>query len=269
MNKFSVLMSLYAKENPHYLDLCLESISLQTLMPDQVVIVLDGPVGVELEDVIKKWSGFFNILPVKLDENVGLGRALNYGLNFCDNELVARMDTDDICMPDRFEKQLAEFNSNITLSLLGTAIQEFDGDVENVTSVRKVPVSSEEICSFSKYKNPFNHMTVMFKKKNILDAGGYQHHHYMEDYNLWLRLIASGIEARNLSEALVLARTGDAMLKRRKGFSYIYSEYILAKLKYDLKLQGAIAACCIFLLRSLPRLLPTKLLSHIYKISRK
>lgn len=269
MLKFSVLMSLYNKEGPAYLRASLESLDNQTLLPTEVVIVFDGPINSELESVIDEFKPCLNVIIFKLPENVGLGNALNCGLKHCKYDLVARMDTDDICLPNRFEQQILEFENEPNLVLLGSSILEFSGSVNNIIGERVVPITSEDIGEFSKRKNPFNHMTVVFRKNVITNVGGYIHHPLMEDYNLWLRVISAGYLTRNIAQPLVLARVGRGMLKRRSGAKYIKSEYQLALLKHKLKLQNIISATMIFLMRSLPRMLPLAVLSAIYKLNRK
>lgn len=269
MIEFSVLISLYKLEKPENLNVCLQSIHVQTLLPSEVVIVLDGSVGDPLKNIIEDWNAKLNIKVVSLDNNVGLGRALNYGLTFCTNELIARMDTDDICLPNRFELQIREFILDDSLTLVGATIQEFDGNVDNITGIRHVPEYSDAIYEYAKFKNPFNHMTVVFKKSIIQKVGGYQHHYFMEDYNLWVRLISAGYKTKNLQDTLLLARSGVSMVLRRKGLLYIKSEYQLAKLKYNAGMQNIFNASLVFLLRSIPRIMPVSLLSYIYKHSRK
>ncbi|MEL4014800.1 glycosyltransferase [Dryocola clanedunensis] len=269
MTKFSVLMSLYKNESPNNLMASLESLNRQTLRPTEIILVLDGPIGESLKKVIELWIDVLNIISVQIDKNVGLGRALNYGLGFCNYDLVARMDTDDICLTTRFEKQIQEFIYDDSLALIGTAIQEFDGDINNIVGTRAVPESPSEILNFAKYKNPFNHMTVIFKKSVVQKVGGYKHHHFMEDYNLWLRIISNGYKTKNLQEVLLLARTGNAMILRRKGLTYIKSEYQLARLKYSLGIQNIFQAAYVGIIRSLPRIMPAKILFYIYKYSRK
>ncbi len=269
MSSFSVLMSLYNKENPVYLKACLQSLSTQNLMPTEVVIVFDGPINDELEKIIYEFMPSLKIIIVKLEKNVGLGEALNSGLSHCSFDLVARMDTDDICLPNRFELQVSEFIHDPELVLLGSYISEFSGPVDNIISNREVPTSSFDIMEYSKIKNPFNHMTVIFRKAVIASVGGYKHHPFMEDYNLWLRVICSNYSTKNIPLPLVLARVGKEMLKRRSGLNYIRSEYQLALLKHELKLQNFLNAVITFLLRSIPRILPLRILSGIYNFDRK
>lgn len=265
---FSVLMSLYHKEDPVYLDSCFASLASQLLSPTEIVCVFDGPLNAELENVVLKWSEKININIVRLPVNVGLGNALNKGLAHCTFDIVARMDSDDICLPERFQKQIPLFFSDKDLILLGSRIDEFEVCENKVKSVRKVPLSEGEIRECCKIKNPFNHMTVVFRKKEILSLGGYQHHFLMEDYNLWLRVIAKGYKVGNIDSSLVKARVGNGMVGRRKGLKYVKSEWELFMLKKNLGFHPFFSGICIFLMRSIPRLLPKTMLSMLYSISR-
>ncbi|WP_241618939.1 glycosyltransferase, partial [Rosenbergiella epipactidis] len=188
--KFSVLMSLYKNEKSEYLSSCLESLANQTVKPTEIIVVIDGPISEELYKVIKDFKYILPIIIKPLDKNVGLGKALNYGLGFCNYNYIARMDTDDICLPERFEKQLEYMISNPKVSLLGSSIIEFD---KNYEREKNLPVDNVDIIKFAKWKNPFNHMSVFFKKEDVIKLGGYKHHLYMEDYNLWLRIIDAGL----------------------------------------------------------------------------
>lgn len=266
---FSVLMSLYHKEKYYYFDKCLESLYFQTLPITEIILVLDGAINDYLIKTINKWK---NKLPLKiypLEVNVGLGNALNFGLKKCQFEIVFRMDTDDICLPNRFEKQIEYITNNPDILLLGSATEEFDENMENSFGYRTNPTEHNAIVNYAKKRSPFNHMTVAFKKDAVLSVGGYQHHLFMEDYNLWIRMISSGYKVANLPDVLVKVRAGNSMVTRRKGIKYIKSEYKLAKLKIKTHLDNSFSAYSIFLLRSIPRILPTSFLSKIYKILRK
>lgn len=265
---FSVLLSLYIKENPKNLSDCLLSLENQTILADEVIIVLDGPITVDLQQVLEIFSDRLPIKLVPLDHNVGLGKALNEGLKHCSNEWIFRMDTDDICLPDRFEKQVAFIKENPDVSLVGGQIEEFEETMSLSTGKRIVPTEYQEICQKALKTNPFNHMTVAYKKSAVLDAGSYQHHLFMEDYNLWLRMIAKGYLVRNLPDILVNVRAGSAMHSRRKGLNYIKSEYNLARLKNRLGLQSQFMAQSYFILRSIPRLFPNFILKTIYNFLR-
>lgn len=266
--KFTVLLSLYFKEKPEYFEACLESINNQTLRATEVVIVIDGHIDNELNDIIGKWNGTLPIKVLRLAENVGLGNALNKGLEICSNDIVIRMDTDDICCLNRFELQLAELYNDDSLVLLGGHIEEYSEKFDTYLGKRIVPIGDELIKRKAVIKNPFNHMTVAFRKSAVQAVGGYKHHSMMEDYNLWLRIIAANYKVGNLDAVLVKARTGNAMLLRRRGVDYIASEYALFKLKKELKLQSLPLNLIILLARSLPRLMSTSLLRFFYKTQR-
>lgn len=269
LNSFSVLLSVYFKESPQNLDECLSSIFSQTMPPDEVVLVLDGHIGEPLRLIIDKWEALLPLVVHPLDKNVGLGKALNIGLSMCSNEIIFRMDTDDICVPERFEKQINRFHSNPELSIIGGYIDEYDEGMVALKGTREVPLKNNDIIKYMRYRNPFNHMTVAFRKSAITDVGGYQHHEYMEDYNLWLRLLSRGYLGENLPEVLVHARTGNSMISRRRGWSYIKSEWHLAKLKKQLKLQTVAKSMYILLLRTVPRVLPISMTKIIYALTRK
>ena len=266
--KFTVLMSLYYKENPEYFDQCLNSIKNQTVQADEIAIVIDGPIGDNLHKVIDFWRTCLPIKTLQLDRNVGLGQALNKGLAICANDLVFRMDTDDICYPKRFSLQLKAFEENENLMLLGGHIEEYNERFDILLGKRMVPIGNDAIRKRAVLKSPFNHMTVAFRKAAVQSVGGYQHHALMEDYNLWLRMIASKYFVDNLDVVLVKARTGESMLRRRNGLNYIASEYKLFKLKRELKLQSLIGSVAILFLRSIPRLMPASILKFIYKTQR-
>lgn len=264
---FSILMSIYYKESPEYFETCMQSLWYeQFLKPNEIVLVKDGLLTEALEAVIEKWKAELkDILKiVQLEENVGLGNALNIGLTHCSNEWVFRMDTDDICTPDRFEKQISFIRKNPEISILSGQIKEFDGSLENITGIKAVPLSHDEILKFLRTRNPFNHMAIAYKKSVIESVGGYQHHLYMEDYNLWLRVLSAGFRSANLEDTLVLVRAGNDMVKRRKGKIYIDSEWQLFKLKTSLGYQPTPMALLIFTARSIPRLLPTSILTKVY-----
>ena len=264
---FSVLLSLYHKENPVALEQCFHSIWIdQTIQPAEIVLVLDGPVGEQLSQCVDKWQHTIGetLKVIPLSQNIGLGKALNKGLEHCSNEWIFRMDTDDICKADRFEKQIQFIQSNPDVVLFGGQILEFDQEPNDSTVIKSVPTTHAEIKKFAQKRCPFNHMTVAYKKSVITELGGYQHHLFMEDYNLWLRVIGQGYEVANLPDVILYARVGNGMHARRKGVEYIKSEKQLLNLKKELKLQNPIHANMLFLIRSAFRLMPSSLLGIIY-----
>ncbi len=222
---FSVLMSLYFKESPEFLKEALASLTRQTRPASQVVMVLDGPVGENLETVLESFKDLLPITLVRLPENRGLAKALNAGLPHCLEAWVARFDTDDICEPDRFERQWAFLEAHPETDILGGPILEFDESPEAPYALRQVPRSHEEIVKFAKRRNPFNHMTVTFRKAVVAQAGGYPDEHLYEDYALWVRLIQAGCRCANLDLPPVRARAGRTMANRRGGWKYLRSEW--------------------------------------------
>lgn len=272
MINFSVLLSVYKNERAKYLNNALESIYKdQILKPTEIILVQDGPLTEDLYNIIKVWKNELadSLKIIDLPKNVGLGNALNIGLRECSYEWVMRMDTDDISMPKRFLTQIEYIKDHPNIDLIGGIIEEFSEDLSTSLGKRTVPLDSVNIRKQSKKLNPLNHVTVCFKKSAILSVGGYQHHLFMEDYNLWLRLIAAKYNIINLNDIFVQVRAGDGMITRRKGLSYIKSEIQLAKLKRDLKIDGFLSSNMILLSRCLARILPNSLLIHLYKSLRK
>ena len=268
--KFSVLMSLYIKENPLFLAESLKSLMKQSYPADEIVLVLDGPITSELQQVIEEFNIKLPLKIIPLEKNIGLGKALNKGIEYCRNEWIFRMDTDDICHSERFAKQVEFIQQNPDVVLFSTQIAEFDQDPQQHLSIRRVPTDFAEIITFNKIRSAFNHMTVAYKKSVLHEVGGYQHHLFLEDYNLWNRIIAKGYKVGNLPDVLLYARTnGSAMIGRRRGWIYAKSEWKLFKLKYQLNIQGALSGFITFLLRTIPRLLPVFLLKPMYKLMRK
>lgn len=226
---FSVLMSVYAKDNPYWLAEALDSVLTNTACPAEVVVVQDGPVPQAISRVLAEYIGQYpQIKLVPLERNMGLGLALQKGLEACSYELVARMDSDDISLPDRFEKQLARLAQEPELAVLGGAIEEVDAESLQPVALRRVPCSDAECKKFLKTRCPFNHMTVMFKKSLILQAGSYQPFHLMEDYYLWARCAAKGYILGNLADIVLRARVNAAMYGRRGGWKYFKSNMALS-----------------------------------------
>lgn len=219
---YSVLMSVYYKENSEYLKQAIESIQAQTFPTDDFVLVCDGPLNQELDSVIKKkQQEMKNILNVvRLKKNAGLGNALNKGIQQCKNELVARMDSDDISYPDRCEKQLMVFNTYPEISVCSGIVEEFATNPKVVESRRVPPETQEEIREFAKVRNPFNHPCVMYKKSDVETVGSYKDFYLLEDYYLWVRMIMAGYQGYNLQEPLLHMRAGTDMYMRRGGLKY-------------------------------------------------
>lgn len=267
MNKFSLLISVYKNEKHNFLDECLHSILKQTVNPDQIVIVEDGPLTEQLHEVILKWKGILPIDSVYIKHNVGLGRALNAGLKHCKYEIIARMDSDDICLPSRFEKQISIIN-NHNIDICGSWVSEFEVNPNLTNSLRKVPETHSDIVSASKSKNPLNHPSVMYRKNVVLDVGGYDDVLFFEDYHLWLKLISRGYKFYNIQEPLIAMRAGIGQLSRRGGLNYALLEVSFFKRSSQEGIMRKNHAIKNSLIRLPLRILPKKILGKIYRIIR-
>lgn len=238
---FSVLTSVYKNDSPAFFKEAMDSLLNQTLLPDEIILVRDGPVPPELQEVVDgyvKDNALFHYIP--LQKNGGLGNALNIGLREAKHELVARMDSDDICRPDRFERQIKFYEEHPEVSVCGGQIMEFIHSPAEPVGKRSVPRSNEEIRRFLQSRNPFNHMTVMFKKSEVMKAGSYIELHLVEDYYLWCRMFLQGAVFGNLDEVLVDARIGADMYRRRGGYKYFKSWLALEKFKRQNGITGMI-----------------------------
>ncbi|MCL2424865.1 MAG: glycosyltransferase [Oscillospiraceae bacterium] len=272
MIKFSLLLCLYEKENPEHLKQCLESIDEASILPSEIVIVKDGPLTADLEDVLSNHrfpmianEHPMNVIVVALPENVTLGPARAAGVEAATHEWVAIMDTDDICRRDRFEMQLHVIEQNPDLGLIGGQIAEFIDTPEHTVATRIVPTSHVEIVKFAKMRNPFNHMTVMLKKDAVMKAGNYRFFPWFEDYDLWTRMIKNGIMCANLSDILVDARIDNNTFGRRRGMAYIRLELKMQKQLRDLKLVSNFELLRNVVLRLPARILPSGLLASVYR----
>lgn len=236
---YSVLMSVYHKEKAEYLEEAITSIQMQTYPTDDFVLVCDGPLNEALDAVIfaKKQEMGEKLNIVRLVENSGLGNALNEGIRHCKNELVARMDSDDIAYKERCEKQIAVFNTHPEISICSGIVEEFTFTPEIVDSMRVPPETNKEIIEFAKKRNPFNHPCVMYKKSAVEAVGSYQDFYLLEDYYLWIRMLMAGSEGYNIQEPLLHMRAGSDMYLRRAGLKYVKAQ---VKLLGFMKKQGFI-----------------------------
>ncbi|WPU44143.1 glycosyltransferase [Limosilactobacillus reuteri] len=228
---FSVLISVYKKVNSKYLDEALDSIENQTVKPSEIVLVEDGPISNSLKEVILKHQEKFgkNFKDIVSPKNQGLGVALRLGTKYISTDWVARMDSDDISVPDRFEKQLNLIKHNPNLAVIGGQVTEFIGDKKNQIGYRRVPTSNELIKQFLKWRSPFNHPTVMINKKVLDEVGGYIPYGNLEDYYLWSRIIVDGYDVANIKNQIVFMRVDDGLYSRRGKCSNIKYVYKLRK----------------------------------------
>ncbi len=226
---YSVLMSVYRKEKPVFLEQAMESIYNQTIKTNDFILVCDGPLNEGLDEVIAEMQKKFGtVLHVhRLPQNSGLGNALNVGIKDCKNALVARMDSDDIAYVDRCERQLQVFAKYPEISVCSGIVEEFTTDPQKVDTRRVPPEKNDEIIKFAKSRNPFNHPCVMYKKSAVEAVGSYQDFYLLEDYYLWLRMLMAGYQGYNLQEPLLHMRAGSDMYRRRSGYRYAKSQIAL------------------------------------------
>lgn len=262
MNNFSVLMSIYSQEKPEYLRDCLVSITNQSLQPSEVVIVEDGPLTKDLYKVIDDFRSRLKIVSPHINKSEGLGNALNIGLSHCMFEYIVRVDSDDINLNNRFQENINLLDEGY--DLVGSYVQEFSD--KKIGPIKKVPQKFKQIKKFCKFRNPFNHMSVAYKKKVILNHGGYSTDIlYKEDYHLWLKLIAANTNMCNINKVLVLARFNMSSIVRRGGLNYARSEYKLQKFLLQSDISNLVEVFFYGSFRFISFLLPGKLRIIIYK----
>jgi glycosyltransferase involved in cell wall biosynthesis len=269
--QFSVLISVYFKEDPAYLEEALLSLEKQTMLPAEIVLIKDGPLNPQLDAVIEQYSEHSTITYkiVSLSTNKGLGSALNEGLTHCSYTWIARMDSDDIALPERFEKQFTYVAQNPEIDILGSWICEFDIESDECVKKRRVPALHTDIVNFAKYRNPMNHMTVLFRKAAVEDAGGYMPMNGFEDYFLWMRMLMKGRQFANLPYVLVKARTGSGMIARRQGWQYVKDELTLEKAAYQMGFWSFFDISRNMVTRVFPRMLPVVIVEKLYNLLRK
>lgn len=263
--KFSVLLPVFYKENPEHFKLALESLKNQSLPANEVVIVKDGPLTEELENVICQYNDLLPLSVFALEKNLGLGEALHFGLLHCSYEYVARMDSDDICVRERFEKQAKSFLANPNLDIIGSYLNEFVHKIGDLKVIRRVPLNHEDIYTYTFYRCPFNHPTVMFKKSAVLSAGSYKRMPFFEDYYLWIRMAVAGCNFQNSEEVLLNYRIGNNMISRRHGLKYAKHELAFFKSCYK---EGLINKTQLlsFMARFPIRLMPIVMLEKFYAV---
>lgn len=224
MRRYSVLMSVYAKERSDYLDLAIQSMLSQSLKPTEFVIVCDGPLPKELNDILDKYldNKRTKFKYIRLKENVGLGSALAIGIHHCEHEWIARMDSDDYCFSTRIEKQMNVLDCNPSIGMIGTNVAEFFDDPNDEISKVTLPETNEEIIKYSRRRCAFRHPSLLFRKQEVLNAGNYSSKFYLfEDMDLLGRMIANGCVCHNVQEYLTRVRISRDFYKRRGGVKYL------------------------------------------------
>lgn len=268
---YSVLMSVYVKDEPEYLNLAIQSMVTQTVPFEDMVIVCDGPLTDELNEVLEEWERKLDgkLCLHRLSKNSGLGLALAAGLPLCRCDIVARMDSDDISRSGRCELLLNKMAAQ-KLDLVGGSIEEFDREPGDMGSVRVVPLEKKDIDTWLKRRNPFNHVSVMFNRRAVQEAGGYQPFPWMEDYWLWVRMVACGCRCANISDVVVDVRTGDGMYARRSNVAYLKSQVRFFSELHGLGLIGRLDQVKAITVRAIGTALPAGLVKAAYnKLLRK
>lgn len=269
--KFTVLMSIYKNDCPNHFSLALDSVyKFQTLKPSEIILIKDGELTSELN---LKINNFINEIPVLrtfgYKENKGTAFALDYGLSLSSNEIICRMDSDDISTPERFENQISFLRKNPEIVIIGSNIEEFWNEPGDIKSQRKVPLRSSAIDLLKYFKNPFNHMSVAFRKSAVQQAGGYLNVPGYEDYYLWMRMLKLK-KGLNIDKTLVYARIGNGMINRRHGIEFLKKEFSFQFILWKKNLTSFPIFLLNVLLRCVPRVFPLFFFRLIYsKLLRK
>ena len=265
--KFSVLMSVYHKENPIFLRNAIESVSIkQTIKPNEIVLIQDGPLTDELYHLIRYFESELPYFKTySMEKNSGLGKALEYGVMKCTYDWIARMDSDDISIPDRFEKQVEFLKQHKNIDVLGSNITEFGENPEDVVAIKRMPNTHADIRAMLRRRTPICHVTAFIRKEKLLAAGGYQDLPYVEDYYLWARMFVNSSQFASVDESLVLVRVGNGMLARRGNKQQILSWKILNDYMYK---NGLVSYLDVIINKFLIRMflyMPVKMKEVLYK----
>lgn len=263
---YTVLMAVYEKDIPEQLDEALRSLLDQTIKASEVLIVIDGPLNKGLDDILNQYESSLPIRYIKLPKNKGLANALKIGVLECRNELIGRMDSDDICVNKRFELQLNAIN-NSGADIVGGLIEEFNS-VDDSKSIRKVPEKHEDIVKVAKYKSPFNHVSVLFKKSKVIESGNYKDFRGVEDYPLWVDMLLHDSKSYNLQNILVRVRAGDELAERRGGVAYAKMEFKVMLYFYKIGFYNLYEFLFFSSSRFLARVLGRRLRIVIYSLFR-
>ena len=267
--RFSVLLPVYSKENPTYFNSALLSIwDQQTLKPNQIVLVKDGPLTSELDANIKRWQVKLGevLTIVELSSNMGLANALNEGLKYCLYDLVARMDSDDIALPQRFQKQVAFMRSNVDIVASSGVIEEFN-DEGDAVRFRVLPQTHQDLVQFAKFRNPLSHPATIFRRHAVLSVNGYPDFSNSQDYALWSLMIVKGFKLGNIMSVILRMRAGSKMMSRR-GFKYFLNEVKVVKFQRSIGFISTYELFFSIISRFIIRLLPSSLKKLFYRALR-
>ena len=259
---FTVLMCTYFRDDPYLLEKSIESVFLNSIKPNYFILTIDGPIPSLNQKIIKKITKKYPIELNIISKNVGLANALNHALSLVKTEWVARADSDDINLHERFKKQLELINKNF--DVIGCNILEIDPKRIMAKLTKKIPLTDKEIKKYLKFRNPINHMTVLYKTKIVKDVGGYPNIHLREDYALWAKLANKGAIFHNIDEILVHVNGGENIYKRRGGFKNALAESKLQFLLFKLQIKPLFLAIFHLFIRAFFLLLPPKIIEKIY-----
>ena len=264
MCDFSVLLPIYNRvELKTTFPKCLDAISKLSVLPSEVLIVCDGPIGWDIDQQVQNYLPELNIKVFRLQQNLGLSKALNIGLQECKYDIIARVDADDYCSQDRFAKQLKLIG--LGFNLIGSNIQEID-EVGLLQNIREVPRCEIEIKKFALRRNPFNHMSIMYHRELLFAVGGYPNFHLKEDYALWVLLLSKKmVKPINIQENLMMVTAGRNLYSRRSSIRILGQElrmqfFLRKHLKKPFQLM-----ILDFLLRFLFYFLPIQIKEFLYK----
>lgn len=267
MNNFTAIISVYKNDNPVYFEEAVNSILAQTLPPSELIISIDGPLTPQLNSSILKFSRHHFVKILRLSVNKGPGASRHKAILSATHDLIAVMDSDDISVNFRFCQQINYLN-NSSVDIVGGFIEEFIKIPGDLPSIRVVPRDHENIVHLSKWRSPMNNVTIMFRKKSYLMAGGYGDLRYLEDYDLFYRMILSGAKFANIQEVLVYVRVGETIALRRRGMQYLRTELGLIWLMRRAGFLKFWQWLLNSVIRILVRLMPVFVLKFVYKFLR-
>ena len=265
MQNFSVIIPVYELESPVFFSDAISSIINQSRAPDEIIIVVDGSIGADLNNVIENLTDNNDVIVIRLKQSMGPGAARHAGILKSKNEIVALMDSDDISKSNRFEIEL-DILIKENVDVVGGWIEEFNSTPGDLNQLRITPKRHERIVLFGKWRMPVNHVTLVFKKEAYFSAGGYKSIHYAEDFDLISRMLSIGIKFHNVQKVLVDVRVGNEMHNRRRGISFLTAELRVFSGMYSSGYINIWQYICNIIIRLLIRLLPSKIMSYLYII---
>ena len=269
MYDFSVLIAVCAGDKEEYVDAALTSMYDQSTVAKQVVLMADGPLSEGHNEIIRGYEELYDgFMCVRLAKNQGLAAALNAGLAHCDWELVARMDSDDVCEKDRFSCQLQFMNSNPNIAVSSGKVTEYSSDLREFIAEKRLPKGHRDVLAFSKYRNPINHMACIFRNSAVLAVGGYpEQFRKAQDFALWAMMLKAGYRFANVDDNLVNVRAGEGLFERR-GLQYFYGEVIVLRFLKKIGHINMIELLINLLVRLVARSAPALIKKMIYNTLR-